>query len=98
MANLYQWTLEGTNEALRLFRRTVELDPDFGPAYGMAALCYVWRKVNGWMTDQAQESAEAGRLARRALDLGQDDAVALTFGGYYPGSLRRRPRGGAPLV
>src|SRR5262245_44095690 len=98
MANLYQWTLEGTNEALRLFRRTVELDPDFGPAYGMAALCYVWRKVNGWMTDQAQESAEAGRLARRALDLGQDDAVALTFGGYTLARVVGDLEGGAAFI
>lgn len=82
MANLYQWTLEGTNEALRLFRKAVELDSDFASAYGMAAFCYLRGKVYGWMTDQAQESTEAGRLARRAVDLGQDDAVALAFGGY----------------
>jgi tetratricopeptide (TPR) repeat protein len=82
MANLYQWTLEGTNEALRLFHRAVELDPDFAWAHSMAAYCYVRRKVNGWMTDQPHETAEAGRLARRAVDSGQDDAVALTFGGY----------------
>jgi adenylate cyclase len=82
MANFYQWTLEGTNEALRLFHRAVELDPDFAPAYGMAAYCYLWRKVNGWTVNYEQETGEAGRLARRAVDLGQDDAVALTFGGY----------------
>jgi TolB-like protein len=82
MASLYQWTLEGTGEALDLFHRAVELDPDFASAYGMGAFCYMWRKVNGWMTDQVQESAEAERLARRAVDLGQDDAVALAFGGY----------------
>jgi TolB-like protein len=81
MANLYQWTSEGTNEALRLFHRAVELDPDFASAHSMAAYCYVWRKVNGWMTDQPHETAEAGRLARRAVDLGQDDAVALAYGG-----------------
>jgi TolB-like protein/Tfp pilus assembly protein PilF len=82
MANLYQWTLEGTNEALRLFHRAVELDPDFASAYGAAAYCYVWRKVNGGTVNYEQEMGEARRLARRAVDLGQDDAVALTFGGY----------------
>jgi TolB-like protein len=81
MANLYQWTLEGTNEALRLFHRAVELDPDFASAYSMAAYCYLWRKVNGWIVNYEQEMGEAGRLARRAVDLGQDDAVALAFGG-----------------
>src|SRR5262249_7052648 len=82
MANLYQWTLEGTNEALRLFHRAVELDPDFASAYGAAAYCHVWRKVNGWSVNYEQEMGEARRLARRAVDLGQDDAVALAFGGY----------------
>jgi adenylate cyclase len=81
MANLYQWTLDGTNEALRLFHRAVELDPDFASAYSMAAYCHLWRKVNGWTVNYEQEMGEAGRLARRAVDLGQDDAVALAFGG-----------------
>ena len=56
MAKLYPWTLEGTNEALRLFHRAVELDPDFAPAYGMAAYCYLWRKVNGWTVNYEQET------------------------------------------
>jgi tetratricopeptide (TPR) repeat protein len=48
----------------------------------MAAWCFVFRKANGWMGDRAQEIAEAARLARRAVDLGTDDAVALSGGGY----------------
>jgi len=44
----------------------------------MAAWCYAWRKINGWTSDRAQEIAEAGRLARRAAELGPDDAVALS--------------------
>ena len=34
------------------------------------------------MTDRVQEIAEAGRLARRAVELGKDDAVALARGGH----------------
>ena len=48
----------------------------------MAAWCYFWRKVNGWMTDHPREIAEGARLARRAVELGRDDAVALTRGGH----------------
>jgi TolB-like protein len=98
MANLYQWTLEGTNEALRLFHRAVELDPDFASAYSMAAYCHVRRKVNGWMTDQPHETAEAGRLARRAVDSGQDDAVALAFGGITLAGVVGDLEGGAALI
>lgn len=51
---------------LRLFYKAIELDSDFASAYGMASWCYGWRKINGWMTNPAQETAEAERLARRA--------------------------------
>jgi adenylate cyclase len=78
-----QWQLKESNsEALGFFYRAIELDPDFASAYGMAAWCYVWRKSNRWMTDRAQESAEGARLARRAADLGKDDGVALSRGGF----------------
>ena len=82
MANLHQWTKESSDEALRLFYRAIELDAGFASAYGMAAWCFVLRKGNGWMGDRAQEIAEAARLARQAVDLGADDATALSGAGY----------------
>jgi TolB-like protein/Tfp pilus assembly protein PilF len=81
MAIIHQWNRETNNEALRLFYRAIELDPDFASAYGMAARCYLIRKGSGWMIDRAQETAEAVRLARRAAELGWDDAVALCGAG-----------------
>jgi tetratricopeptide (TPR) repeat protein len=48
----------------------------------MAAWCYLWRKVNGWTVDRAQEIAEGARLARHAIELGDDDALVLTRGGH----------------
>jgi TolB-like protein len=80
-ASLHQGTREAISEALPLFHKAVESDPDFASAYAMAAWCHVWRKINGWMTDRAQEVAEGARLARRAVDLGKDDAVALARSG-----------------
>jgi TolB-like protein len=82
MANFYQRSKEANSEALRLFYKAIELDPDFASAYGMAAWCYVWRKLNGWMIDRVQEIAEGERLARRAVELDKDDAVALCRGGH----------------
>jgi TolB-like protein len=81
-ANLHPWTREGHEEALKLFYRAIELDPGFASAYAMAAWCRVQSKVRGWMRDRAQEIAETARLARRAADLGQDDAVALSAAGF----------------
>ncbi|MGO8868647.1 MAG: adenylate/guanylate cyclase domain-containing protein [Alphaproteobacteria bacterium] len=81
-ASLHQGTKVGIIEALRLFYRATELDPNFASAYGLAAWCYVVRKTNGWMSDLVEDVAEATRLARRATELGRDDAVALCWGGY----------------
>jgi TolB-like protein len=75
MANYYQRNKEAISEAQRLFYKTIEVDPNFSSAYGMAAWCYAWRKINGWMTDPVQECAETARLAWRAAALGPDDAL-----------------------
>jgi TolB-like protein/class 3 adenylate cyclase len=81
IARAHQWTREANNEALRHFHRAIELDPEFASAYGLAARCYSVRKSAGWVTDREQEIAEAERLARRAAELGRDDAVALCTAG-----------------
>ena len=72
MANFHRGTREAIDEALPLFYKAIELDPDFASAYGMAAWCHFWRKINGWMTDRAQEIAEGARLASRAVELGKE--------------------------
>ena len=84
IAKFHQSTEEANTQALALFSKAIELDPEFAAAYGMAAWCYVRRKANGWMTNfsRAQEVAEAERLARLAIALGKDDAVAMCTGGY----------------
>lgn len=69
-------------QGLAYFVSAIELDPEYAAAYGMAAWCHFWRKVNGWMTDRSREIEEGTRLAWRAVELGHDDAVALTRGGH----------------
>jgi TolB-like protein len=77
-----RWSRNANNEALQLFYKAIELDPRLACAYGMAAYCYVQRKARGWMIEPVQESAEAMRMARKAVHLGGDDPVALYAGGY----------------
>ena len=81
MAEVHKWKREANAEALRLFGRAIELDPDFAAAWGMAARCLSQRKASGWATDHAADVAEVRRLARRAAELGPDDAVALATAG-----------------
>ena len=82
VASAVPYTRDGDNEALHLFYRAIELDPDFAVAYGWAAWIFVTRKSNGWMEDREGETAEGARLARCALELGDDDAAALCWGGF----------------
>src|SRR6185312_14729275 len=82
MASFNQWTKEGNTEALSSFHRAIELDPHFASAYGFAARCHTQRRANGWGSDGGQEVAETVRLARRAVELGKDDAAALCFSGW----------------
>ena len=82
MASFYKYTGEGTDEALRLFYKAIELDPDFSAAYAAAAGCFWRRKAQGWIIDQKREVAEARRLALRAVQLGKDDATVLCQAGY----------------
>ena len=78
----YGGSKEAVGEALKLFHRAIELDPEFASAHGMAAWCYVLRKNYGWMADGAEETAEVERLARRASRLAKEDPVALYTSGF----------------
>src|SRR5262249_41552534 len=98
MASVYRWTREGVGEALQLFYKAIELDADFASAYGVAAWCYVWRMLNGWMTDRMQETAEVTRLVGRAAELGNENAVALSFSGLALGIVAGEVEAGAALV
>src|SRR5262249_46853836 len=91
-------TRESIDEALVQFTRALQLDPNFASAHAMAAWCHFWRKVNGWMTDPPREIAEGARLARRAVELGGDDAVALTRGGHALAHLADEVDGGIALI
>jgi TolB-like protein len=98
LAAVYMWTKEANDEALRLFSRATEIDPNFAAAFGRAALCYNWRITNGFMTDPMQETGEALRIARRAVDVGKDDAAALCMAGFAMARLGGELDTGAGLI
>jgi tetratricopeptide (TPR) repeat protein len=98
MASVYQWTRDDIGEALKLFYRAIEVDPNFPTAHGMAARCYLWRSAHGWTTDRTQKIAETTRLAGRVAESGKDDAVALAFGGLALAYVARDLEGGKALI
>ena len=81
MAAFHRFSPADNAEALALFGKAVELDPDYAAACAMGARCYLQRKGFGWVADRETEIAETRRLARRAVELGRDDAVTLANAG-----------------
>jgi TolB-like protein len=98
MARLHLGTKESTDQALPLFHLAIEADPEYASAYAMAAWCHCWRKVSGWIDDRHAEFTEGGRLARRAVELGKNDALALTRGGHALAHFTGDMEGGVALL
>ena len=82
MADFHAVTPQNIERAIAHFRKAFALDPEYASAYGMAAWCLFWRRLNGWSADAEADTAEGARLGRAAVDLGKTDAVALTRGGH----------------
>jgi TolB-like protein len=98
IANCYPTTKEQSEEFLRLAYKTIELDPGFASAYGIAAWYHTRRAVNQWTDDGAQELDDALRLARQAAELGKEDAFALAWAGYVFAFVNREVERGAALA
>jgi TolB-like protein/Tfp pilus assembly protein PilF len=98
MAEFNKWAIDGNIAALQNFYRAIELDPNYATAYGMAARCFAQRKVNQGSMLEAVDVAEAERLARRAADLGRNDATALCTAGLTLGFVVGDARSGMALT
>jgi adenylate cyclase len=77
LAQLWKYTKSSNEAALTHFLKAIELDENFALAHAYAGIMYALRKQSRWMANVAQESAEAIRLARRSIELGQMDEGAL---------------------
>ena len=64
-------------EALDLLNRAIALDPDFGPALGLAAHCQRAIYTRAWSDDPQGARRRALELAQRALKVAGDDAKVL---------------------
>jgi TolB-like protein/class 3 adenylate cyclase/tetratricopeptide (TPR) repeat protein len=91
-------TKDENEEALRFFYKAIDIDVNFALAHAMVARCFTLRKANGWMADVAKESAETAKVARRAVELGRDDAAVLSRAGYALARVVFEPEEGADLI
>jgi adenylate cyclase len=77
LAAHWQFTKEGTDQAIGLYEQAVALDPQYAPAYGGLAAATSLRKAGGWSTDPAADASQAIAYAKNALRLGRQDAMVL---------------------
>ena len=84
-----RYTRQGNEDALRLARQAISLDPNFAAAYGLILACYVQRKDQGWMKDDDELVAEGKHYALRAVEVGADDAFALSSAANFFGYISK---------
>jgi len=78
---LHRESFEHNAEALRLLYKAIDLDPDYGAAYGLAAVSYFWQKARGWVSPSDPNLLEGVRLAHLAAKTGLNDSEALWMAG-----------------
>ena len=78
----YEFAEQSLAAALRCLEQALAIDPCYAPALGLAAYCYVERRIQGWAQDLEAEAAEGLRLAVRAIELAREDANVLWMAAY----------------
>ena len=67
----------GYSAAIGLLERAIDLDPDYGLALALAAVCHFLLVPFGWSDDPPADSRRSVELAHRALRAAGDDAQVL---------------------
>ncbi|MBR0797986.1 adenylate/guanylate cyclase domain-containing protein [Bradyrhizobium jicamae] len=81
-AKFWGWSKGSTEAAMSLFNKAIELDESFALAHAFAGTVFTLRKQGRWMVDVSKETAVAVHHARRAIELGREDGLALVSGGF----------------
>jgi adenylate cyclase len=75
--SLRRLTRQGIEDALRLARQAISIDPDFSAAFGVILDCYTKQRDQRWITLD-DFAAEGKQYALRAIEVGADDAYTLS--------------------
>jgi tetratricopeptide (TPR) repeat protein len=68
-----QWTMEGLQRGIELYRKAIDADSEYAPAYACMAIAYTMMTVVG-KVDNSQAFGQAKACARRAIEL--DEALS----------------------
>lgn len=77
----FRTSLAENQAALGMLEKAVALDPTYGAAYGLAARCFQFQKLMGWVRPDDPRLNEGVRLAHLATELGSNDSEALWMTG-----------------
>jgi adenylate cyclase len=81
LAEVHKMTLDGNRGGIRLLQRALAIDPSYAPAAGLVGWGYSMQRVQGWIPLAEAETTEGIRLAKHAIEMGQDDPDALWMAG-----------------
>jgi adenylate cyclase len=94
LANICPMAKERVIQALGLLDQAIMIDPHYGPALSMAAICHTHLVMNGWVEELKTSRLKAIELARQALETGENDpgilvgaAFALAYFGEDIGAM-----------
>ena len=77
LAIFYPITKERIFEALGLLEQAIAIDPHYGPALVLAAICHLRLNINGWTDEPETARRKAVELARQALQVRGNDPDIL---------------------
>jgi adenylate cyclase len=77
LAALYPITKDRIFAALGLLDQAIAIDPHYGPALSWAEYCYMTVVRDGWTEEPNTSRRKAIELARRALEVGENDPRIL---------------------
>jgi DNA-binding SARP family transcriptional activator/TolB-like protein len=94
---IYRMERDSFLHARRLLEMSLRADPGSSVAHGWLAYWDLLYVGQGWSDDPAASTAEAARLAERAVMLDPGDARALTLAGHVRGFLGKHPEEASAL-
>lgn len=97
IAQVNEDTESSFDQALTLFHQAIAIDPHFSSAWGLVARVHWGRAHNGWAPFR-EAQALGQEAARRAIETGQNDPVALTLGGFAIAYLSAQPEAGVAHI
>lgn len=94
----FRSSLADNREAVEMLDRAITIDPSYGAAYGLAARCWQFQKLLGWLSPDDPSLAEGTRLGQLAAEVGQNDSEALWMAGHALSQLAGETEHGLSLV